>query len=90
MLTQLSNTHLHLECQALGMPLLLNAFCQGPTRVSSSCRCYLPCDCGCLCSLQDCFEGVLGADFMGENAKPDAAAFHKVHLHHITSLFVLV
>lgn len=31
--------------------------------------------------LLDCFEGVLGADFMGENAKPDAAAFHKVLQH---------
>ncbi|KAA6427834.1 MAG: hypothetical protein FRX49_02497 [Trebouxia sp. A1-2] len=40
--------------------------------------------------LLDCFEGVLGADFMGENAKPDAAAFHRVQLHHIASLFVLV
>lgn len=28
--------------------------------------------------MQDCFEGVLGADFMGENAKPDAQAFTKV------------
>lgn len=28
--------------------------------------------------LLDCFEGVLGADFMGENAKPDVEAFQKV------------
>lgn len=28
--------------------------------------------------VQDLFEGVLGADFMGEFAKPDAEAFDKV------------
>lgn len=28
--------------------------------------------------IQDLFEGVLGADFMGEFAKPDAEAFQKV------------
>lgn len=27
--------------------------------------------------LQDCFEGVFGADFMGPDAKPDAEAFKK-------------
>ena len=36
--------------------------------------------------MQDLFEGVLGADFMGEFAKPDAEAFQKVcctnHLPH--------
>ena len=28
--------------------------------------------------MQDLFEGVLGADFMGDFAKPDAEAFQKV------------
>ena len=27
--------------------------------------------------MQDCFEGVFGADFMGAHAKPDAEAFQK-------------
>ncbi|KAL3151349.1 hypothetical protein ABBQ38_013182 [Trebouxia sp. C0009 RCD-2024] len=31
--------------------------------------------------LQDCFEGVFGADFMGPHAKPDAEAFQKVIAH---------
>lgn len=30
--------------------------------------------------LQDLFEGVIGADFMGEFAKPDKEAFQKVSL----------
>ena len=40
-------------------------------------------------AVQDCFEGVLGADLMGEYAKPDAAAFQKVFLayNHIQTLF---
>ena len=28
--------------------------------------------------MQDCFEGVLGADLMAEHAKPDVQAFQKV------------
>lgn len=30
--------------------------------------------------MQDCFEGVFGADFMGSHAKPDAEAFQKASM----------
>ena len=30
--------------------------------------------------MQDCFEGVFGADFMGPHAKPDAEAFQKASM----------
>lgn len=30
--------------------------------------------------VQDCFEGVFGADFMGPYAKPDAEAFQKASM----------
>lgn len=49
-------------------------------RLQKSCWQGTPPSCVCVChtAVQDLFEGVLGADFMGEFAKPDAQAFHKV------------
>ena len=34
-----------------------------------------------IADMQDCFEGVLGADLMGEHAKRDVEAFPKVCMH---------
>lgn len=58
------------------------AFCDMCTNALFDTCTYDPCTHG----MQDCFEGVLGADFMGENAKPDAQAFNKVNMA-VWSLF---
>ena len=50
---------------------------------SPTCKRLLCCVVYCLpvsAILQDCFEGIFGADFMGEHAKPDAEAFQKASL----------